>query len=213
MEAPRRLGLFGGSFDPIHTGHLHAARVAQGAFGLHRVVFVPAARPPHKPGRELASGSHRLAMIELAIAGEPTWCASDVELRREGPSYTVDTVPALAAAVGEPADARVFLVLGSDNLPGLPSWRSVEELLRLAQPVIVLRGGDDGRLPASVRASLSDEAIARLEEGIVRAAPAPGASTELRDALSEGERRPPELPPAVQRYVAEHGLYGGRRWD
>ena len=114
---PRRLGLFGGSFDPVHMGHLHVARVAQRARDLERVVFVPAARPPHKLERALAPGADRLAMLRLAIAGEPSWTVSDVELRREGPSYTVQTVRELALAVGEPADAEVWMILGSDNLP------------------------------------------------------------------------------------------------
>jgi len=206
----RRIGLLGGSFDPIHRGHLHAAQAAQASFGLDRVVFVPAARPPHKAGRTLASGEHRLAMVRLAIAGHPDWCASDLELRRPGPSYTVDTVRALARAVGEPPDAQVFLVLGSDSLAGLPGWHEVEELLRLARPIVVLRDGDGPERIEALRGELSAAAIERLASGVARASAASGRSTELRAALARGERDPADLPPEVGAYAARHGLYRAR---
>src|SRR5262245_7482462 len=86
---PRRIGFFGGSFDPVHIGHLHVAREAQRAFALDRVVFVPAAQPPHKPGRRLASGEHRVRMLELAIGDTPGWSVSTLELERGGTSYTI----------------------------------------------------------------------------------------------------------------------------
>ena len=168
-DRPRRIGLLGGSFDPIHRGHLHAAGVAQAAFGLDRVVFVPAARPPHKAGRALTAGAHRLAMVHLAIAGRPEWSASDLELRRPGPSYTLDTVRALPHEVGEPPDAQVFLILGSDSLAGLPGWHEVEELLRLARPIVVLRDDDGPERIDALRGALSPAALERLASGVARA--------------------------------------------
>src|SRR5215468_8846275 len=100
--ATRRLGLFGGSFDPPHEGHLHVARAARGRFGLDRVVFVPAAEPPHKPGRELAPGADRMAMLRLLLEGEPRCETCGLELVRGGRSFTIDTVRALPSALGEP---------------------------------------------------------------------------------------------------------------
>ena len=175
MSAPatanRRLGLFGGSFDPIHGGHLYVARAAQRAHQLDRVIFVPAARPPHKPGRELASGPHRLAMVELAIAAEASWSACDLELYRPGPSYTIDTVLELPARVGEADDVELFLILGSDNLPGLPSWWRVDELLERVHPIVVPRGAQSASTAGESTGagpwprSVSDEAVPGEADG------------------------------------------------
>src|SRR5437773_7216660 len=106
----RRVGILGGSFDPIYAGHLHAARAALSAFGLDLVVFVPAAEPPHKPSRRLARGADRLAMVELAISGEPRFRASAIELERGGRSYTIDTVRDLPRKLGEREDVELFLI-------------------------------------------------------------------------------------------------------
>src|SRR6187401_1771674 len=125
---PRRIGLFGGSFDPVHQGHLHAARAAAAAFRLDRVVFVPAFESPHKTGVRMASGAHRTRMLELAIAHDPTFCISLLELERGGPSYTIDTVRELPRAIGERADCALFLIVGSDNVALLPTWREAESL-------------------------------------------------------------------------------------
>lgn len=210
MKSARRLGLLGGSFDPIHRGHLHAARAAQEAHRLDRVVFVPAARPPHKPGRELTDGAQRLAMVSIAIAPEPTWTACDLELRRAGPSYTVDTVRALPRALGEPDGAQVWLILGSDNLPGLLLWRDAVALLRAVQPVIVLREGDPEELPPELVAALPPDVVDRLRGGVLRVPPVPGQATDLRAALASGEGDLDSLPPGVGEYIRERGLYGAR---
>jgi nicotinate-nucleotide adenylyltransferase len=101
-----RLGLFGGSFDPIHAGHLHAARAAREAFDLSRIVFVPARQSPYKPDRQLAPGSDRMEMVRLAIRGEPGFEVNALELARTGPSFTIDTVRALPAALGCPRTSR-----------------------------------------------------------------------------------------------------------
>src|SRR5215831_2666653 len=141
------IGLFGGSFDPVHAGHLHAARSALEAFGLDRVAFVPAREPPHKPGRVLASGEDRLRMLRLATAAEPRFLVLPLELEREGPSFTIDTVRALPEALGRPPDVPIYLVLGSDNLAGLESWREAAALIARVHPVIVHRDdAPDGAL-------------------------------------------------------------------
>lgn len=206
MTPRRRLAFFGGSFDPVHTGHLHAARAARDAFRLDRIAFVPAARPPHKPGRALTGGWHRLAMLNIALEPHPDWCASDLELTRDGPSYSIDTVRELPAALGE-QDAELWLVVGSDNLAGLGSWRSIEALLALARPIVVAREGDPARLPDDLRERLSPSAVARLEAGLVRSPPAPGRGTDLREALERGETDLPELPPGVEEYIRAWSLY------
>jgi nicotinate-nucleotide adenylyltransferase len=208
-EAARRaarLGVLGGSFDPPHTGHLHAARAARAAFALDHVVFVPAARPPHKPERVLADARDRLALLALLLGGDPGFSIWGAELARGGPSYTVDTLRELAALV--PAETRLFLVVGADNLPGFPRWRAVEEIVRLAQPVIVTRDG----LPAdaAAEAALPEFVRTRIAIGRLASRECPASSTELREALARGACPPGLLPDALREYVAVHRLYRER---
>jgi nicotinate-nucleotide adenylyltransferase len=152
-------------------------------------------------------------MLRLAIEGQPSWSVSDLELSRSGPSYTIDTVRELPAEVGEP-DAQVFLILGYDNLAGLPQWRDADTLLTLARPLVVRRataGPPDAEdstavLPETVR-ELPADLVARIHEGFLRAPSVPGRATDLRAALARGETQLPELPTAVGEYIREHGLY------
>jgi nicotinate-nucleotide adenylyltransferase len=204
----RRLGVFGGSFDPIHRGHLHAARAAQEAFDLDRVVFVPARRSPFKADREPAPGAERLAMVELAIAGEPSWSASALELERPGPSYTLDTVRRIRAALGEPPATELWLILGSDQLEGLPGWRGVEELLREAHPIVVRRDGDPDLSLARIASRLPAPLVRRLREGLLRDAPVPVSSSELREGALSGPEAGRLVPPEVLAYARARGLYG-----
>jgi nicotinate-nucleotide adenylyltransferase len=199
----QRLGVLGGSFDPPHLGHLHAARCARAAFALEHVVFVPAARPPHKPERVLAGGPERLAMLALLLEGEPDVSAWDVELARTGPSYTVDTLRELRALV--PAPARLYLVLGEDNLADFPRWREVEEILRLAQPIVVHRGAGRPTLPEL--AELSADARARLALGVLACPAFDASSSALRAELGALAGEDPRLPQRLARYLRERGLY------
>lgn len=199
-----RLGVLGGSFDPPHLGHLHAARRARAAFALDHVVFVPAAHPPHKPERRLASAAQRLTMLALLLADEPDSSVWSVELERAGPSYTVETLRALRALATE---ARLFLILGEDNLADFPRWREAEEIVRLAQPIVVHRRG----VPAAPLdpAPLSAPARVKLALGRLAGAPFDASSSALRVVLA-GAPDPNEgvlLPAPLARYVREHGLY------
>ena len=228
LSAVRRLGVLGGSFDPVHVGHLHAARAAQAAFELEHVLFVPAARPPHKPGRRLAPGADRVAMLRLALAGRPDWSIDALELERGGPSYTIDTVRALPARHELPPGCRLHLVLGWDNLRGLEHWREVRALLAAVQPVVVYRrpgpGPDaaspapagsegcgsegSGGLLAHLRRELGPELFARLERGLVEIEPVPVSSTAIRAELAAGRDPGAALPPGVGEYARRRGLYG-----
>jgi nicotinate-nucleotide adenylyltransferase len=211
MSVRQRLGLLGGSFDPIHVGHLHAARAAQKAFELDRVVFVPAARPPHKPGVVLASGADRLAMVELAIAGEPTWSASGIELDRPGPSYTIDTVRELARTPDGPEDALIHLIVGSDNLAGLVGWRDAHELLERVQPIVIFRedagdaGGED--ILREACAALPEALALKLERGYLRLPPVDVSASELRGRFTAGADPGAKIPEPVAEYIRSRGLY------
>jgi nicotinate-nucleotide adenylyltransferase len=200
----RRLGVLGGSFDPPHLGHLHAARRAREAFALEHVVFVPAARPPHKPGRHLAGGRERLEMLALLLAEEPDVSVWGVELGRQGPSFTIDTLRELRRLV--PPPAALFLILGEDNLADFPRWRAAEEIVALAQPIVVHRSSSD---PAALAlpAGLSSIARARLALGRLASPALDVSSTEVRAALASGGSLPDPLPERVLAYVRAHGLY------
>jgi len=203
----RRLGLFGGSFDPVHIGHLHVAQAAREACGLERVVFVPAARPPHKPDRVLAEGAQRLEMVELAIAGEPEYSCSSIELERDGPSYTIDTVRELPARLGLDPGVELRLIIGWDNLVGLERWREVDALFERAAPVVILRSGVSEAVLANLAERLAPETFARLEQGLVRGTLVDVSSTELRDRLVRGEQVEGLLPAGVGEYLAARGIY------
>jgi nicotinate-nucleotide adenylyltransferase len=207
-----RIGLFGGSFDPVHAGHLHAARAALRAFDLDRVVFVPARRPPHKPGRELAPGADRMEMLRLALRGEPRFEALGIELDREGPSYTIDTVRELPAALGEDG-ASIHLILGSDNLEGLPTWREAAALLERVQPVVVHRGGDPAPSLGEIERALGRTAAERVRAGYLELPPVDASSTGVRARIRStgGRSRDLELDPSVLDYIRERGLYGAGR--
>ncbi|MBL8863454.1 MAG: nicotinate (nicotinamide) nucleotide adenylyltransferase [Planctomycetes bacterium] len=203
----RRIGFFGGSFDPIHVGHLHAARAARDLWDLDRVVFVPAQRSPFKPGRVPAPAADRLAMVRLAIAGERGFEASDLELTRAGPSYTIDSVRALPRRLGEPEDARIVLIVGSDNLPGIAHWREARALLERVDPVVIHRAGEPDAGLAEVERELGPALAGKLSRGYLRLPPVLASSTDVRAALAGGEGAS-WLPAPVADYIRAHGLYG-----
>jgi nicotinate-nucleotide adenylyltransferase len=202
----QRLGVLGGSFDPPHLGHLHAARRAREAFALEHVLFVPAARPPHKPGRILASGAERLEMLALLLADEPWTSVWGVELARKGPSYTVDTMRELRARVSP--GTQLHLILGEDNLAGFARWKEAEALVRLAQPIVVHRSGADlvAALTAPDMLALSQFVRTRIALGVLASAPLDASSTELRAALARGAPAG-ALPPRLAAFVEARGLY------
>lgn len=182
--------VFGGSFDPVHDGHLAMARAVLAAGLADRVCVVVAGRSPHKPS-PAAAGAHRLAMVRLAFADWPAVDIADLELRRRGPSYTVDTLEALAAA--HPGDV-LRLVLGADQYRALPDWRRPERVRELAEPIVLARGGDRAA-PGAVHVLADFDA--------------PVSSSAIRAMLAEGRRPDGLVPPPVARYIASHRLYQG----
>ncbi|MFN3597788.1 MAG: nicotinate-nucleotide adenylyltransferase [Rubricoccaceae bacterium] len=193
-----RLGVFGGSFNPPHVAHLAVAEAAAEAARLERVLWVPAATPPHKQRTAaLAPARHRLAMTRLAVAGNPRFAVSDLEVARAGISYTVDTLRALAAAHPE---ATLALLLGGDSLAAFLSWREPEAIAHLAELVVYARPGSAAEPPPGLPAH------ARLVR--VGAPALDVSSTALRARLAAGKTVRYLVPDAVRAYIAEHGLYG-----
>ena len=194
-----RLGVVGGTFDPMHNGHLGAAEAAIDCAELDQVVFVPTGTPPHRPPT-VATAEQRLQMCRLATADDPRFIVSDVEVMRSGPSYTVDTLLALR---GANPHAELFLVLGWDAAALFRSWHRPQEVMALAPIVVVTR---PGRRPPTPQ----DLAAAGLQPGRVvvceRSTPAVSAS-EIREAVRDGRSISALVPEAVERYIASAHLY------
>jgi len=193
----RRIGLFGGTFDPPHVGHLVLAEWAWASLRLDRVVFMPAGVPPHKLGRRRSNPAHRLAMTRLAVRGNPALAVSDLEARREGPSYTVDTLRALHRRHPR---ARLFLLMGADSLADFPTWREPAEIARLATLVVAGRpaGGRlarPPRLPRGTKVVVLDNPLVDI------------SSSRLRTRARAGKPLRYLVPDAVAAYVARFGLY------
>jgi nicotinate-nucleotide adenylyltransferase len=203
--APLRLGLFGGSFDPIHSGHLLPVREARQRLGLDRVVYLPTARPPHKPGRDFAPAHARYAMVELALLHEVGFEASPLELSHDRPSYTVETLERFRQ---ERPEAELSLLIGGDSFADLPQWRRWEEIPALARVVVLARPGWKfatplAEAPAPLRRAAEEGRVVLLDTS-----PVPVSSTELRARLARGET-PPEgwVPELVLEYIRKYDLY------
>lgn len=181
-----RIGVLGGSFDPVHLGHLLAAQALQERLGLDEVRLIPAGRQPFKPEGHGASADHRAAMLELAVAGAPGLVADRIEVDRPGPSYTVDTLRALHAR--HPGDDLVLLV-GSDAARSLPAWHEAEAIPGLAQVVVFARGGQAALAGAEV--------VPQVEI----------SSTAVRERVRTGRSLRYWVPDAVAGYIATHRLY------
>lgn len=210
-----RTALFGGSFNPIHLGHLLLADDVRERLALDRVIFMPLGVPPHKPAGVLASAADRYAMVQLAIADNPAFEVSDLEMRRAGPSYTVDTLEALQVPASE-----LFLIIGSETFLDLLSWREPRRIARLCRIVVVPRTGSTFD-PASAAAhkvvrEIGAESIGRVgddavpERGIliVHATSLPVSASELRDRAAAGRSLAYRMPRPVAAYIRDHRLYG-----
>lgn len=197
-----RIGIYGGTFAPVHNGHVKAAQEFFRQMELDLLYIIPAAVPPHKQIDASDDPHHRLKMCELAFEGMERVFVSDMEIARGGRSYTVDTLRALA---GE--DRRLFLLMGTDMMLTLDKWRESEEIFRLCYPVYMRRENDpiiEGQIVAK-----NKEYLARFGK-IVRRVPMDFvdiSSTEIRDRVKNGNPIDGVVPPAVVRYIEEHQLY------
>jgi nicotinate-nucleotide adenylyltransferase len=208
LEKPR-MGLIGGTFDPIHYAHLAAAEEVHAALDLTEMVFIPAGQPPHKSEQKHTESLHRLAMVELAIASNPHFTLSRVEIDRQGPSYLVDTLRILHDQWG--SDAELFFVIGWDSLKEFHTWYKARDILaQLTGLVAVMRPGYEQDI------GYNKELETRLP-GITQClmvVPAPQlaiSSTDLRRRVAEGRPIKYQTPEAVERYIIEHSLYQGNK--
>lgn len=197
-----RLGVYGGTFDPVHRGHLAVARSVRQAFDLDCVLFIPARQSPLR-APPLASANNRLAMVRRAIEGVPGLEVSAIDVERPGPSYMIDTLQGLASQ--RPA-AELFLILGADALNELPAWRQAGRILAAAQIIAVPRPGHNKEIPEEVLA-LHPNAERRIQ--VHGMPPVDVSASWIRAQCARGAPVDAWVPPAVAEYIAAHDLYAG----
>ncbi len=209
------IGVLGGTFDPVHYGHLRPAREVKQALGLEALRFIPAFHPPHRPPPQ-ADAADRLAMVRLAIAGEPGFLADDREIRRGGVSYTVPTLESLRAEYG---GRSIVLLLGADTFLEIETWHDWQRLLQLAHLVVMNRPGSP--LPEAERlATWARDRLVRSAAALRAASagclylqpvtPVDISATRIRERLARGEPVDDLMPPAVLAYICRRRLYGVR---
>ncbi|RLB07954.1 MAG: nicotinate-nicotinamide nucleotide adenylyltransferase [Deltaproteobacteria bacterium] len=209
----RKIGLFGGTFDPIHLGHLRCAQEVWEAFDLSQVIFILAANPPHKVDRPIISTKDRWEMVKLAIADNPFFALSDVEIRREGKSYSIETISYYHRNIAE--GERLFFILGADSFCEIETWRDYRQLFRLCDFIVVSRPNFDP-LQAKVLESegfqkdIHEERYLHPSGHLLylhRITPIGISSTEIRRAVREGKSIKYLVPKEVEEYIRRQGLY------
>src|SRR5512139_1805103 len=215
MTRSNRLGLFGGTFDPIHVGHMDAADAARRALALDRVLFVPSHLPPHREADPRATMFHRFAMVALATNDEPAYETSDVEVRRAGTSYTHDTLIGLHAQGWAPS--QLFFIIGTDAFAQIALWREFGRLVEGTNFAVVGRGGTTLDTALARTPSLTGRVRALPQAGepseetavyLIDAATRDVSSTQIRTELAAGRSIAQLVPEAVERHIIRHGLYG-----
>ena len=198
-----RIGIYGGSFSPVHNGHVAAAKAFMEQMWLDILYIMPAGVPPHKQMEGDANAWQRLKMCELAFGDMEGVLISDLEIRREGKSYTVDTLRALASP-----EHRLFLMMGTDMLLTLGQWREPEEIFRLCYPVYMRREASDPILDQRIVATIAEyqEKYGKVVRRITGDA-IPVSSTDVRRAVAQGKSIAHMVPAAVEKYIREQGLY------
>lgn len=197
-----KIGLYGGTFDPIHKGHILPIREARRTLGLDVVHYLPTAEPPQKTGLVVASATARFAMVELALLWEPGMMVSTYELTKTGPAYSVDTV----AHYRQTTDDEVVLLVGSDAFAAFETWRDWQRILEMVEVAVLMRPGwDRARLDTELTGPLA-EAAASDRVRFIDNRPIPASSSELRRHLGDG-RRPSSIPRLVLDYLSKYELY------
>ena len=204
ISSTTKIGILGGTFNPLHVGHLVMAQAALEFLELSNVVFVPCAEPPHKKPVMLASGRHRLAMLEAAVEDEIRFEVSDIELTRGAPSYTIDTVTGFREMY---LDADLYFIIGTDTLLELHLWKDIYPLLEMCTFVSVCRPDVDAGSMNKEKLNLDPPWPKRLLQNVVRGPLIDISSSNIRHRIAEGMSIRYLVHPAVEMYIAEHGLY------
>lgn len=202
IEGAKRIGIMGGTFDPIHLGHLRVAEIMREEAQLDRVFFIPAAQPPHKAGEYVTSALHRLRMTHLATLSNPYFSVLDIEARRKGPSYSYDTLRALSARYG--AGTEFYFIIGADELAILLSWHKIRDMLSLCHFLAAKRKGVDDSLKI-IGEALGEEAKQRVH--LLDTAELEISATDIRERIHKGKSIRYLVPPEVIAYIGKEGLY------
>ena len=219
-----RIGLFGGTFDPIHIGHLRAATEVKQGFNLDQIVFIPAAQPPHKTQEVVTDAADRLKMVELAVSGHSGFTASDVELKRSGPSYSIDTINHFKKAA--PNDSGIFFITGLDAFLEIDTWKSYTKLLKQVAFIVIARPMFDyknlasrwSRLEKFIKSKISDEyKFSDSSACFVHSNAKPIyifdvtaldiSSTRIRDLIKKDQPIKFLIPEEIENYINNRGLY------
>jgi len=200
-----RIGLLGGSFDPIHVGHLIVARSLAEQAPLDRVLLIPSPRPPHKTGRALTDAAHRLAMARAAVEDDPLFDVSDIELQRSGPSYTIDTIDAMRRRLGP--GVALFWIIGADSLPELPTWHRVAELVQRVQFLTAARPDATSPDRDALASAVGAASAQKLLDHVYQTPLIQISATDIRRRVRAGLSIAYLTPPAVVSYIRTQGLY------
>lgn len=199
-----RIGILGGSFDPVHYGHLLLAECCREQCRLDAVWFIPAAVPPHKQQRTLSSASDRVEMLKLAIGGNIAFAVSELEIERGGVSYTVDTLQTLH---DENPGYEWFFLMGADSLVDFPTWRNPAQICELAIPAVVRRAGSPEPNDSVLEKLMSTQRLELARQHRIEMPVVELSSTDIRQRVASGRSIRYRTPRAVEKYIETHGLY------
>jgi nicotinate-nucleotide adenylyltransferase len=199
-----KTGILGGTFDPIHKGHLAVAKEVRSRLNLDEVLFIPAGQPWRKAGNPILPAKHRVEMVRLAIVDRPSFRVSNVEVNREGPSYTVDTLEELQ--FGLKNGDEIFFIVSWDSLADLANWRAPERIIRLCRLVVVPR---PGYFPPDLKSMETDVSCISERVILLDKPEVDVSASQIRERVARGLSISGLVPEAVERYIREHGLYRG----
>ena len=197
--------LFGGTYDPVHNGHIAVAKAAAQQIGASKIILIPARRSPHKQQKPLAMDNDRIAMLKLAVSGDNIFQVSPIELNRGEPSYTIDTVRMLNLKLG--GNCEFYWLIGADMLKDLPQWHKINELMDECKICVMNRGGFDKPDFDSLSAKISEESIKKLRENLIQTPLIDISSTEIRGRIVSGQDISELVNPEVLSYIQKHKLY------
>ena len=201
----KRIGILGGTFNPIHTGHLIMAEEVCKNHHLSKIIFIPTYIPPHKYVNDLVDAHHRYQMIKAAISGISKFEVSDLEIVREGKSYTIDTIQEILSHYGE--DDEIFLIMGADSLNELELWKNIKKLAQLCHFVIANRPGFKTEASDRLVEIIGSDNILDIERLKVDISPVDISSTNIRKRVNDGVQIKGLVPECVEAYIKEHNLY------
>ena len=207
VEMRQKIILFGGTFDPIHYGHIRIAESAIQQIAADQLVFIPAKRSPHKKSFPVASAKERLEMISLAIAGKDNFSLTDCELKRPEPSFTLDTVRSFRAQY--PEDAEVYWLVGADMVKDLTKWHRICDLIDQCNLCVMPRPGFERPSFAGLKGVLGRQRLEKLQRNVISTPLVDISGTQIMKKLACGDDVEPMLPPRVLAYIRKNGLYAG----